>query len=117
MTRLSKLLQRKSKYIDTKESEYAMVQNHWDEAKPLQEGNLWQSDLPKKARKIVNKILILQLKEPYKSQSCKRKGIIIIRIEINEIETKPQPQKQQQQKKSMKEGDGSLKRSTKLINF
>ena len=54
----------------------------------------------------------LEKEEQIKPKAGRRREIIKIRAEINDIETKKQ--QQQQQNRSMKPGAGSLKKLTKI---
>ena len=100
--------------MEANENENTMVRNLWDAAKEVIRGNVQDYRLPQQARKISNHSLTLHLKELEKEQQMKpevsrRREIIKIRAEINNIETK------NQQNRSTKPGAGSLKKLIKLI--
>ena len=82
------------KYLETNDDENTMIQNLWDAAKAVLRGKFIaiQSYLKKQEKSPVNN-LTLHLKELDKEEQTKpkvnrRKEIIKIRAEINEIETK-----------------------------
>ena len=78
------------KYLETNENESTMIQNLWDAVKAVLRGKFIaiQSYLRKQEKSQINN-LILHLKQLEKEeQSSRRKEIIKIRAEINEIETK-----------------------------
>ena len=82
------------KYLETNDSENTTIQNLWDAAKAVLRGKFIaiQAYLKKQEKSQVNN-LTLHLKELEKEEQTKpkvsrRKGIIKIRAEINEIETK-----------------------------
>ena len=82
------------KYLETNENESTTIQNLWDTAKAVLRGKLIaiQSYLRKQEKSQINK-LTLQLKqlekeEQTKPQVSRKKEIIKIRAEINEIETR-----------------------------
>ena len=84
----------KKKYLETNENENMMTQNLWDAAKAVLRGKFTavQSYLRKQEKYQINN-LTLHLKQPEKEDQTKpkdsrRKKIIKIRAEINEIETK-----------------------------
>ena len=81
-------------YMETNENENTMVQNLWDAAKVVLRGKFIaiQAYLKKQEKSQINN-LTLHLKELEKEQQTKpktsrRKEIIKIRAEINDIETK-----------------------------
>ena len=92
------------------------LQNLWDAAKAVLRGKFIaiQAHLRKQEKAQINKLTLhlkqLKREEQTKPKVSRRKEIIKIRAEINEIETR------KPQKRSMKQKAGSLKRSTKLIN-
>ena len=78
------------KYVETNDNENTMTQNIWGAAKVVLRGN---SISPQETRKISNKQSNLYLKQLEKEEQRKpkvsrRKEIIKIRAEINEIEMK-----------------------------
>ena len=82
------------KYLETNDNENTMIQNLWDAAKAVLSGNFIaiQAYLKKQEKSQINN-LTLHLKELEKEEQTKpkvsrRKEIIKIRAEINEIETK-----------------------------
>ena len=82
------------KYLETNDNENVMIQNLWDAAKAVLRGKFTaiQSYLKKQEKSQINN-LTLHLKELEKEEQTKpkvsrRKEIINIRAEINEIETK-----------------------------
>ena len=82
------------KYLETNDNENVMNQNLWDAAKAVLRGKFTaiQSYLKKQEKSQINN-LTLHLKELEKEEQTKpkvsrRKEIINIRAEINEIETK-----------------------------
>ena len=93
-----------------------MIQNLLDSAKAVLRGKFIPiKSYLKKQEESQIKNLTLHLKEPEKVKQTKpkvsrRKEIIKIRSEINEIETK-------QQQRSIKLKAGSLRKKTKLINL
>ena len=83
------------KYLETNDNENMMIQNLWDAAKAVLRGNFIaiQSYLKKQEKSQINNLRFLHLKELEKEEQTKpkvsrRKEIIKIRAEINEIETK-----------------------------
>ena len=92
-----------------------MTTNLWDAAKAILRGKFIaiQAELRKEEKAQINK-LTLHLKQLEREQTrpkdSRRKEIIKIRAEINEIETKKTIERSKKQKA------GSLKRSTKLTN-
>ena len=82
------------KYLETNDNENTMIQNLWDAAKAVLTGKFIsiQAYLKKQEKSQINN-LTLQLKELEKEEQMKPKGsrrkeIIKIRAEINEIEAK-----------------------------
>ena len=82
------------KYLETNDNENTMIQNLWDAAKAVLRGKFIaiQAYLKKQEKSQINN-LTLHLKELEKEEETKpkvsrRKEIIKIRAEINEIETK-----------------------------
>ena len=82
------------KYLETNDNENTMIQNLWDAAKVVLRGKFIaiQAYLKKQEKSQINN-LTLHLKELEKEEETKpkvsrRKEIIKIRVEINEIETK-----------------------------
>ena len=106
--------------METNENE--IVQNLWDAAKAILRGKYIaiQAYLRKQEKSQVNNLTLhlqeLDKQEQTKFQTSKRKEIIMIRTNINDIETKKQNQKQPVEQTN-ETGAGSLKRTTKLINF
>ena len=99
------------KYLETNDNENTMIQNLWDAAKAVLRGKIIaiQSYLKKQQTSQINN-LTLHLKELEKEEQTKpkvsrRKEIIEIRAEINEIETK-----KTKAKRSIKLKAGSLRR-------
>ena len=85
---------KKRKYLETNENENMMIQNLWEAAKAVLKGKFIaiQSSLKKQEKSLIDN-LTLHLKELEKEEQTKpkvsrRKEIIKIRAEINEIETK-----------------------------
>ena len=114
MNRSTKKSKRKSKLnTETNENENTMVQNLWDATKVVLRWKFTaiQAYLKKQEKSHINN-LTLHLKdlenEQTKPQISRRKKMIKIKVEINELEPK---------KCTMKPGAGSLKRSTKLTNL
>ena len=98
------------KYLETNDNENTTIQNLWDAANSVLRGKAIaiQSYLNKQEKSQIKK-LTLHLKEQEKEEQTKpkisrRKQIIKIRAEINEIETKKQWQR------SIKLKVGSLRR-------
>ena len=82
------------KYLETNDNENTTIQNLWDAAKAVLRGKFIaiQADLKRQEKSQINN-LTLHLKELEKEEQTKpkvsrRKEIIKIRAEINEIETK-----------------------------
>jgi len=83
----------KKKYLETNENKSTMVQNLWDVAKAVLKGKLRaiQSYLKKQEKSQINNLTLYlkQLeKEQMKLKVGRRKEIIKISAEINEIETR-----------------------------
>ena len=82
------------KYLETKENESMMIQNLWDTAKAVLRGKFIeiQSYLRKQGKSQMNNLTLhlkqLEKEEQTKPKVSRRKEIIRIRGEINEIETK-----------------------------
>ena len=82
------------KYIGTNEKESTMIQNLWDAAKVAIRGKFIaiQSYLKKQEKSQINNLTLhlkqLEREEQTKPKVRRRKDIIKIRMEINEIETK-----------------------------
>ena len=81
------------KYLETNDNENMTIQNLWDSAKAVLRGQFIaiQAYIKKQEKSQINN-LTLHLKEPEKEEQTKpkvsrRKEIIKIRAEINEIET------------------------------
>ena len=104
------------KYLAANDNEGMTLQNLWDAAKAILRGKFIaiQAHLRKQEKAQINKLTLhlkqLEREEQTRPKVSRRKEIIKIRAEINEIETKKTIEK------IMKQKDGSLKRSTKLIN-
>ncbi|WP_410661849.1 hypothetical protein, partial [Amycolatopsis sp. lyj-112] len=106
------------KYPEVDDNKDTTLQSLWDAAKAILRGKFIaiQAHLRKQEKAQINK-LTLHLKQSREKNRqtrpkvSRRKEIIKIRAEINEIEIKKTIEK-----KSMKQKAGSLKRSTKLIN-
>ena len=104
------------KYLAANDNEDTTLQNLWDAAKAVLRGKFIaiQAHLSKQEKAQINKLTLhlkqLEREEQTRPKVSRRKEIIKIRAEINEIETK------KTKKRSMKRKAGSLKRSTKLIN-
>ena len=81
-------------YIETNNNENTMTQNLWDAAKAVLRGKFMaiQSHLKKQEKSQINNLTIhlkqLEKEEQRKPKVSRRKEIIKIRAEINEIETK-----------------------------
>ena len=82
------------KYLETNDNENTTIQNLWDAAKAVLRGNFIaiQAYLKKQEKSQINNLTLHQ-KEPEKEEQIKpkvsrRKEIIKIRAEVNEIETK-----------------------------
>ena len=82
------------KYLETNDNEKTTIQNLWDAAKAVLRGKFIaiQAYLKKQEKSLVNN-LTLHLKELEKEEQTKpkvgrRKEVIKIRADINEIETK-----------------------------
>ena len=82
------------KYIETNDNENTMTQNLWDAAKTLLRAKFMaiQSHLKKQEKSQINNLTRhlkqLEKEEQRKLKGSRRKEIIKIRPEINEIETK-----------------------------
>ena len=83
------------KYLETNYSENTMIQNLWDAAKAVLRGKfiLIQAYLKKQEKSQINNLTLQHLKELEKEEQTtpkvsRRKEIIKIRAEINEIGTK-----------------------------
>ena len=82
------------KYLETNDNEHTMTQNLWDAAKAVLRGKFIaiQSYLKKQEKSQINNLTLhlkeLEKEEQTKSKVSRRKEIIKIRAEINEIETK-----------------------------
>ena len=82
------------KYLETNDNENTTMQNLWDAAKAVIRGKsiAIQSYLKKQEESQINNITLhlkeLEKEEPTKPKVSRRKEIIKIRAEINEIETK-----------------------------
>ena len=82
------------KYLETNDNKNTMIQNLWDAAKAVLRGKFIaiQSYLKKQEKYQINNITLhlkeLEKEEQTKSKVSRRKEIIKIRAEINEIETK-----------------------------
>ena len=81
-------------YLETNDNENMMIQNLWDAAKAVQRGKFLaiQSYLKKQEKSQINNLTLhlkqLEKEEQTKPEVSRRKEIIKIRAEINEIETK-----------------------------
>ena len=104
------------KYLAANDNEDTTLQNLWDGAKAVLRGKFIaiQAHLRKQEKAQINKLPLhlkkLEREEQTRPKVSRRKEIIKIRAEINEIETKKTIERSKKQKA------GSLKRSTKLIN-
>ena len=105
------------KYLETNDNKNTMIQNLWDVAKAVLKGKFIaiQAYLKKQEKSQINN-LTLQLKELEKEELTKpkvsrRKEIIKIRAEINEIETKKTRAKINETKSCF------FEKINKLINF
>ena len=82
------------KYLETHDNENTMIQDLWDAAKAVLRGKFIaiQSYLKKQEKSQINKLTLhlkeLEKEEQIKPKVSRRKEIIKIRAEINEIETK-----------------------------
>ena len=82
------------KYLETNENEYTMIQNLWDAAKAVLRGKFIaiQAYLKKQEKSQINNLTLhlkeLEKEEQMKHKVSRRKEIIQIRAEINEIETR-----------------------------
>ena len=82
------------KYIETNDNENTTTQNLWDAAKAVLRGKFIaiQSHLKKQEKSQINNLTLhlkqLEKEEQRKPKVSRRKEIIKIRAEINEIETK-----------------------------
>ena len=82
------------KYLETNENESTMIQNLWDAAKAVLRGKsvAIQSYLRKQEKSQINNLTLhpkqLEKEEKTKPKVSRRKEIITIRAEINEIERK-----------------------------
>ena len=78
------------KYLETNDNENTITQNLWDAAKAVLRVKFTaiQYNLRKQTNKKTSNNLTLYLKQPEKSKISRRREIIMIRAEINEIETK-----------------------------
>ena len=85
---------KRKRYLETNDNEDTMTQNLWDTAKAVLRGKFIaiQSYLRKEEKAQVNNLLLhlkqLEKEEQTKPKVSRRKEIIMIRAEINEIETK-----------------------------
>ena len=81
------------KYLETKDNENMMTQNLWDAAKAVPKGKFItiKSYVKKQEKSQVNNLTLhltqLEIEELTKPKVSRRKEIINIRTEINEIET------------------------------
>ena len=82
------------KYLETNENENTTIQNLWDAAKVVLRGKFIaiQAYLKKQEKSHINNLTLhlkeLEKEEQIKPKVSRRKEIINIRAEINEIETK-----------------------------
>ena len=82
------------KYLETNENEDTVIQNLWDAAKAVLRGKFIeiQDYLRKEEKYQINNTILhlkkLEKEEQLKSKVSRRKEIIKIRAEINEIEVK-----------------------------
>ena len=80
------------KYLETNDNKNMMTQNLWDEAKAVLKGKFIaiQSYLKKQEKSQINNLTLYlkQLEKNKQNSVSRRKEIIKIRAEINEIETK-----------------------------
>ena len=100
-----------TKYLEANDNENTTLQNLWDAAKAVLRGKSLaiQAHLRKQEKAQINKLTLhlkqLEREEQTRPKVSRRKEIIKIRAEINEIETKKTIEK-----------INETKRSTKLIN-
>ena len=101
------------KYLETNENESTMVQNSRDAAKAVLKGKFVaiQSYLKKQEKSHINNLTLYLKQLRNKPKVSRRKEIIKIRAEVNEIETNKAIEK------IMKLKVGSLKRETGLIDL
>ena len=82
------------KYLETNDNENMMIQNLWDAAKAVLRGKFMaiKSYLKKQEKSQIKNVTLhlkeLEKEEQTKAKVSRRKEIIKIRAEINEIETK-----------------------------
>ena len=82
------------KYLETNDNENTMIQNLWDAAKAVPRGTFIaiQSYLKKQEKSQINNLILhlreLEKEEQTKPKVSRKKEIMKIRAEINEIETK-----------------------------
>ena len=89
------------KYLETNGKENTMIQNQWDVAKAVVRGNFRaiQAYLKKQEKSQINNLTLhlkeLETEEQTKPKVSRRKEIIKVRAEINEIETNKNNRKDQ----------------------
>ena len=99
------------KYLETNDNENTMTQNLWDAVKVVLRGKFiaMQSYLKKQEKSQINKISLhlkqLEKEEQAKPKVSRKKEIMKIKAEINEIKTK-----KKRQQRSVKLNAGSLRR-------
>ena len=82
------------KYLQTNDNQNRMIQNLWEAARAVLRGKFTaiQSYLKKQEKSQINNLTLhlkeLEKEEKTKPKVCRRREIIKIRAEINEIETK-----------------------------
>jgi len=93
---LKKLKRKLKKYVKTNENENTMIQNLWDAAKAVLKWTLTaiQAYLRKQEksqiRNLVSNLKELEKEKQIKPKANRKKELIKVRVEINEIETKKQ---------------------------
>ena len=93
---LKKLKRKLKKYVKTNENENTMIQNLWDAAKAVLKWTCTaiQAYLRKEEksqiRNLVSNLKELEKEKQIKPKANRKKELIKVRVEINEIETKKQ---------------------------
>jgi hypothetical protein len=104
------------RFLEANENENDTYQNLWYTAKSILKGKFTAVNayIKKTERSQINYLLlhlkIVKIQEQAKPKTSRRREIIKIRAEINEVETK------KKYKESMKQKAGSLKKLTRLTN-